>query len=132
MLEPARFETRPRPEKSVVLLVEDDPTTAELMAELLRELDLVVHQANHPDQAVERAADLRPDLIVTDLQLSGGVRPAWESAERLRAATGAPILVATGRQGAREEGDRRGFAVLVKPFDLEEFEDAVRALLDPG
>jgi two-component system, NtrC family, sensor kinase len=113
------------------LLIEDDVTIASLMLELLRGLGFETRHASRREQAITMAGDARPDVVVTDLMAVGGVAEAWSNVEELRdRLDGVPILVVTGHAGAVAEGELRGIAVLPKPFDLEEFERAVGALLD--
>ena len=112
------------------LLIEDDATIASLMLELLRGLGFEARHAARREQAIRLARDARPDVIVTDLLAVGGPNEAWGNVEQLRASlAGVPILVVTGHAGAVAEGQARGIAVLQKPFDLEEFEQAVGELL---
>jgi len=113
------------------LLIEDDMTIAALMIELLRGLDFEIRHVARRDQAMALARDARPDVVVTDLLAIGGPSEAWRNVEQLRSwLDGVPVLVVTGHAGAVAEGHARGIAVLAKPFDLEEFEQAVGALLD--
>jgi two-component system NtrC family sensor kinase len=113
------------------LLIEDDATIASLMLELLRGLGFEARHASRREQAIVLAGEAWPDVIVTDLLAVGGLTEAWGNVEQLRASLdGVPILVVTGHAGAVAEGQARGIAVLPKPFDLEEFEQAVGALLD--
>jgi CheY-like chemotaxis protein len=111
-------------------LIEDDATIASLMLELLRGLGFETRHASRREQAILLAREARPDVIVTDLLAIGGPREAWGNVEHLRAQIDkVPILVVTGHAGAVAEGQARGIAVLRKPFDLEEFEQAVGELL---
>lgn len=113
------------------LLIEDDTTIASLMLELLRGLGFETRHASRREQAIVMARDVRPDVVVTDLMAVGGLSEAWANVEQLRGVLGGvPILVVTGHAGAVAEGQARGIAVMQKPFDLEEFERAVGALLD--
>jgi two-component system NtrC family sensor kinase len=113
------------------LLIEDDLTIATLMLELLRGLGFEARHAARREHAIVLARDARPDVIVTDLLAVGGLKEAWGNVEQLRAwLDDVPILVVTGHAGAVAEGQARGIAVLTKPFDLEEFEQAVGALID--
>jgi two-component system NtrC family sensor kinase len=113
------------------LLIEDDATIASLMLELLRGLGFEARHAARREQAMALVQDARPDVVVTDLLAIGGPSEAWGNVEQLRSSlAGVPILVVTGHAGAVAEGQARGIAVLTKPFDLEEFEQAVGNLLD--
>ncbi|HEV8634826.1 MAG TPA: response regulator [Chloroflexota bacterium] len=116
-----------------VLLVEDDDPTAALLVELLTGLGFAPERHNNTTAAVA-AARRRPfDLIVTDLWLAGEHDRAWENVARLSAAApGVPLLVLTGHGRALEEGQRRGYDVLLKPFDVEEFEHTIRGMLGPS
>ena len=68
--------------------------------------------------------------MVTDLWLGHDRGGAWQNIARLRDATpGAPFLLLTGHGAALEEGRRAGYAVLLKPFDVEDFEHTIRELL---
>jgi DNA-binding response OmpR family regulator len=112
------------------LLIEDDATIASLMSELLRGQGFEVDHVSRRDQAIAVALRHKPTVIVTDLLAGTNPRDAWENVEGLRdAIPGVPVLVVTGHARAPIEGARRGFAVLEKPFDLEEFEVAVNELL---
>ena len=111
------------------LLIEDDAAIASLMLELLRGLGFAPRHATARARAVEMMKDGAPDLIVTDLITGSSASDAWIDLERLREhAAGTPLLIVTGHASALTEGPARGFPVLVKPFDLEEFEQAVREL----
>jgi two-component system, NtrC family, sensor kinase len=111
------------------LLIEDDATIASLILELLRGLGFETRHAARREQAITLVSDARPDVIVTDLLAVGGLSEAWGNVEQLRSSLGdVPILVVTGHVDAVAEGQARGIAVLTKPFDLEEFEQAVAAL----
>ena len=113
-----------------VLLVEDDEALAALMSDVLVEMGLEVRHTDRRAQALRLAATWRPDLVVTDLLTTGDTGDAWAYVASLRAAADrAAVLVVTGYVSAPDEGRARGVAVLPKPFDLDEFEAAVLALL---
>ena len=59
------------PERALVLLVEDDRDGRILFAEWLMQAGFRVDQAHNGLQALERAVDLRPDAILTDLNIPG-------------------------------------------------------------
>jgi CheY-like chemotaxis protein len=52
-------------------LVEDDREGRQLYAEWLEHAGFRVEQAHNGLQALERAFDLRPDVVVTDLNIPG-------------------------------------------------------------
>ena len=59
------------PERPLVLLVEDDRDGRLLFAEWLQQAGFRVEQAHNGLQALERAFDLLPDAILTDLNIPG-------------------------------------------------------------
>ena len=115
-----------------VLLVEDDDPTSALLVELLGEMGLAVERWADSEGAIAAARRCRPDLVITDLWLSGDHRRAWQNVARLRATVeGVPFLLLTGHSAATEEGGQHGYRVLLKPFDVEELEHAIRELIEP-
>jgi DNA-binding NtrC family response regulator len=113
-----------------VLLVEDDDPTSALLTELLGEMGLSVERWAETALAIEAARRQRPDLVITDLWVSGDHRQSWQNVARLHeAAAGVPFLLLTGHSDAIEKGQQAGYAVLLKPFDVEELEHAIRELI---
>jgi DNA-binding response OmpR family regulator len=121
-----------------ILVVEDDPATAEFLAENLEADGFDVAGASGAGEAM-RAVDLRqPDLIVLDVLLEDG--SGLDVLDRVRASDGTsaridpdvPVLILSGRGSEVERV--RGFArgaddYLVKPFSYPELVARVRALL---
>ena len=113
-----------------VLLVEDDDPTSALLVELLDEMGFGVERCAEMDQAVAAAQRRRPDLVITDLWVSGDRRRAWQNVARLRQVVdGVPFLLLTGYSDAIEQGVQQGYRVLLKPFDVEELEHAIKELM---
>lgn len=113
-----------------VLVVEDDPAIAHLVAEYLRHEDFGVDVATDGERGVELARDARPDVIILDVMLPGidGI----EVCRRVRTFSDAYILILTARG---DEVDRViGLSVgaddyVVKPFSPRELSARVQALL---
>jgi CheY-like chemotaxis protein len=94
-----------------------------------------VIEAHNGLQALERAFDVRPDIVVTDLHIPG--IDGYELTRRLKndPRTGdIPILAVTGYVRFTEDpgrADRAGCdAALSKPCALEELEQTIRALIN--
>ena len=71
------------PKRKKVLCIEDDPGTRELLVEVLEEAGFTVHAAEDGMSGIAAIAELRPDVILCDIdlpELSG-----FEVLERLRA-----------------------------------------------
>ena len=117
-------------DRALVLLVEVDRDVRILFAEWLMAAGFRVAQAHNGLQALERAFDLRPDAILTDLNIPG--IDGYELTRRLRSderTRDIPILAITGYAPFTQDparADRAGCdAVLAKPCDPA---DLVRTL----
>ncbi|MEV6673374.1 response regulator transcription factor [Streptomyces sp. NPDC051162] len=84
-----------------VLVVDDDPTVAEVVAGYLDRAGLAVDRAADGPGALEKAAAFRPDLVVLDLMLPG--MDGLEVCRRLRAAGPVAVIMLTARG---DEDDR--------------------------
>ena len=117
----------------LILIVEDDPETREFYSDALARDGFVIDQAHNGHQALEKALQSSPNLILTDIAVPGidGI----ELCKRLRsdARTRAiPVLAVTG-YGDRHYSDRARIAgadrVLIKPCDAEMLVREARLLL---
>ena len=113
-----------------VLVVEDDTVLADLLAKGLREHDMVVDVVHDGVQAVSRASDVTPDVIVLDRDL-----PILHGDDVTRALIrqGSParvlMLTAAGSIDNRVEGLLLGADdYLAKPFAFSELIARVTAL----
>ena len=104
----------------LVLIVEDDLSTRLLYREYLQHDGFRTVDAHNGYQALEKARDLRPNAVLTDLAVPG--MDGFEFCRALRdsdATRGIPILAVTGHSEYLEDPDRfaqAGIAhVLIKP-----------------
>jgi len=124
-----------RPEVGVtldrrVLLVEDDPTVAEVASSYLRAAGLLVSHVVDGFSALAELERTRPDLVVLDRMLPGidGV----EVCRRIRATSSTPIILLTalGSEDDRIEGLSAGADdYLTKPFSPRELVLRVQSIL---
>ena len=120
-------------ERPLVLLVEDDRDGRIIFAEWLEEAGFRVDQAHNGLQALERAFDLLPDAVLTDLNIPG--IDGYELTRRLKndpRTRAIPILAVTGYVPFqdRARADRAGCdAIFPKPCDPDELEQALTALI---
>jgi len=117
--------------QKVLLVVEDDKDMRSLLCEELRELECRIVEAEDGNEAVERARDTSPHLILTDLRMPAG---GLDYIERLRAvAPLCPIILMTafGDPSVREMAQRFGVAAYFdKPVRMEELKASIRRLLN--
>ncbi len=120
-----------------VLLVEDDRDGRLLFAEWLEQAGFRVSQAHNGLQALERAVETTPDVVVTDLNIPG--IDGFELTRRLKQdprTRDVPVLAVTGYAAFAADPSRAHRAgcqaVLAKPCTAEDLETAVRRLIANG
>ena len=124
-----RDATRPR-----VLLVDDYPDAREMYMEYLEFSGFEVVEAANGIEALERAVEAKPDIILMDLSLP--VMDGWEATRRLKAdrrTAGIPVVALTGHalagisEGARKAGCD---AFVTKPCLPEDLVKEIRKILE--
>jgi CheY-like chemotaxis protein len=121
--------SRPR-----VLIVDDYPDAREMYSEYLQFSGFDVVEATNGMEALQRAVDASPDIILMDLSLP--VMDGWEATRRLKAdkrTAGIPVVALTGHalagisEGARMAGCD---AFVTKPCLPEDLVKEIRRVLD--
>ncbi|MFI2431391.1 response regulator transcription factor [Streptomyces sp. NPDC018693] len=121
----------PREGPARVLVVDDDPTVAEVVAGYLDRAGYVVDRADDGPTALTRAAAHRPDLVVLDLMLPG--MDGLEVCRRMRG-QGAPVAVIMLTARGDEDDRILGLEVgaddyVTKPFSPRELVLRVESVL---
>jgi len=120
-------------ERPRVLVVDDYPDAREMYAEYLQFSGFDVIEAGNGMEALERAADSAPDIILMDLSLP--VMDGWEATRRLKAdqaTADIPIVALTGHalagilEGAKKAGCD---AFVTKPCLPEDLVKEIRKVL---
>ena len=116
-----------------VLVVEDNELNLKLFCDLLRAHDFVAEPVRDGREAVARARDFRPDLIIMDIQMPHVTGhelifelKADEELARI------PVMAVTAYAGRDDEERIRGAganAYVSKPISLARFMEAVNGLL---
>lgn len=116
-----------------VLVADDKATSRELVRTVLEQSGHVVYEAANGMEAVRRAREVAPDLILLDLHMPAldgfGVLKELHEDEKFRAI---PIvaLTASAMQGDRERALSLGFTgYIAKPISLKDLRGEIERLL---
>ena len=114
-----------------VLVVEDDPWIAWMVADELTDRGCQVQTATDGAEALQQLEQNRPDVIVLDLLLPR--MHGWDFVDQYQQKTGGarlPIIVVSAAGGVSRSMEKHGVRrYLRKPFDLEEL---ARCVADEG
>jgi two-component system cell cycle response regulator DivK len=117
-----------------VLLVEDDGDGRRLYVLWLTEAGFSVKEAHNGFQALERAFENIPDVVVTDLNIPG--IDGFELTRRLKLdprTRQVPVIAVTGYAAFQADPDRARRAgcdvILEKPCSPDDLETAIRTLI---
>ncbi len=110
-----------------VLIAEDEALIRLDLKEMLEEEGYtVVAEVGDGQQAVDRATELRPDLVILDIQMP--VLDGLSAAEQIAGARIAPVIVLTAfsqRELVERARDAGAMAYLVKPFSKNDLVPAI-------
>lgn len=109
---------------ATILIVDDDPTNLEILAEYLQKADFDTLVAQTGEQAIRKSACTRPDLILMDVMMPD--MDGFETCRQLKnnaAAKDIPVIFITALSDMKAK--MTGFAVggvdyITKPFQHEE------------
>ena len=116
-----------------ILVVEDNALNLKLFCDLLRAHDYETEPVSDGREAVARAREVAPDLIVMDIQL-----PYVSGLELIaelkgdEGLAGVPVMAVTAYAGAGDEArirDAGAQAYVSKPISVMKFVEVVRGLL---
>ncbi|MFT3775801.1 MAG: response regulator [Minicystis sp.] len=123
----------PAPARSRILVVDDNPDAAELLADSLSALGYALRVAHNGPAALRIAASFAPEVALLDIGLP--VMDGYELARRLREQPACARVRLVAITGYGQEADRRrseeaGFgAHLVKPVPIERLKVLLEAML---
>ena len=115
-----------------ILLVEDDPDAAVLLARFLQQEGHDVHTATDADAAILELVTFWPELAIVDIGLPG--MDGYELADRIRAVTHCHLIALSGYSA---ESVRPATVVssfdrhLIKPVNFEAVRRAIHELSKP-
>jgi two-component system cell cycle sensor histidine kinase/response regulator CckA len=118
--------------RAQIMIVEDESIVAEDMKAMLESFGYVVPaMAFSGEEAVRKALDLHPDLVLMDIVLKGPMS-GMEAVECIRAQVNIPVVYVTAY--ADDKTVRRAkltepFGYILKPFDASELQTAIEIAL---
>ena len=117
-----------------ILIVEDDPSLAQLEASYLKACHYSVVIAGTGELAITALTDFNPDLVVLDLELPGELS-GWDVLQVLRMKASIPVLVTTSltqdiRRHLRSNGETRlTLDHLPKPYPMQTLLRRIKRML---
>lgn len=122
--------------RSTILIVEDDRDLSTALAARLKSSGFAVVCAGDAVDGIHKVQDQRIDLILLDIGLPGGDGfEVVELVDALRAATGTPVVVMSGRdpESLADRAHACGvFACLQKPIDPQLLVGTIERALESG
>lgn len=116
-----------------VLIVDDEKDMREFVKDMLEGMNFEVCEAGDGAEALCKAREVLPDLIVLDIVMP--VMTGWEFIKWIRTSDllkSVPVIIISGSRKAKEEyraEKPEGCVFLAKPFTVSEFEKNVWKLL---
>ena len=115
----------------VALVVDDSMLIRHTVCRFLEERGFAVESATNGQEALEALKRVRPDIIITDIQM-----PKMNGSELITAVkkqpalAGIPIVIVAGRQSGFEQTEKRANFTIFKDIDIEDqLAKAVQAVL---
>ena len=113
-----------------ILVVDDEPAIAEMLQDLLEDEGYQVVTAGNGHDGLACVAQVRPQLVLSDVMLPGLDGRAFCRALQADPAYRSIPVVLMSAAAAPEAQDGCAYAAFVrKPFDLAPFVDLIRAVL---
>lgn len=115
---------------SSILLIDDDTSLTDLLAEYLREQGHTIHTAGDGQKGLRVFFEQKPDLVILDVTMPK--MDGWETLKRIREMSRAPVIMLTARD--EESNVLRGFSLgaddyVTKPFSFAQLGARVKAVL---
>lgn len=114
-----------------LLLIDDDLSLTELLADFLTEQGHTVQVAHNGNDGLRSMYTIQPELVVLDVTMPE--RDGWQTLERIREMSSTPVIMLTARN--EEANVLRGFAsgaddYVTKPFSFAELAARVKSVLN--
>jgi CheY-like chemotaxis protein len=104
----------------MALVVDDSMLIRHTVCRFLEERGFRVEAATNPVEALEALGTVRPDIIITDMQMPKMSGSEFISALKARPDTATiPIVILAGRQSGFSEKEKRANYAIFKDIDIE-------------
>ena len=120
-----------------VLVVNDTQEILELFEAILDGMGLDTILMSYAPRELDRIRQVDPDLIILDFLMGDREPLGWQLLQKLkmdRRTDAIPIVVCTGAVKAAQEQQgyltEQGVTLVLKPFNVDQLEEAVRAALE--
>jgi CheY-like chemotaxis protein len=122
-----------------VLVVNDTQEILELFEAILDGMDLDTVLMSYAPRELDRIRQVDPDLIILDFLMGDREPLGWQLLQKLkmdRRTDAIPIVVCTGAVKAAQDQQgyltEQGVTLVLKPFNVDQLEEAVRSALELG
>ena len=120
-------------DRPTILFVDDDPSMVSSIERSFRPWDVELEVALHGMQGIMQAIKIRPDVIITDLQMPfASGEELIDCLSKNEFTHGVPLIVVTGRCGVKLTArlESQGVvAVFQKPFDFTDLIDTLSNII---
>src|SRR5579863_4341923 len=115
----------------VALVVDDSMLIRHTVCRFLEERGFTVESATNGQEALEALNRVRPDIIITDMQMPKMGGSELITALKSKPATAAiPVVIVAGKQSGFQESEQRANFAIFKDIDIEsQLAKALHAIL---
>jgi CheY-like chemotaxis protein len=121
------------------LVVNDTQEILELFDEILSGIGFETVLMSYAPRELERIREVEPDLIILDFLMGDRELLGWQLLQKLkmdRSLAAIPVVVCTAAVKAAQEQQgyltEQGVMIVLKPFTVDQLEEAVRAAVEQG
>jgi PAS domain S-box-containing protein len=121
------------PDARVILSIDDDPHTGELLRHNLRKLSFRIESAGNGEDGLRRARELHPDAILLDVSMPG--MDGWEVLTAIKSdpeIESIPVILLTMVEDRKMAFSLGAADYLMKPVDREQLAGALAKCVGPG
>lgn len=112
-------------DKRNLMIVENDSGIAETLVMTLQLMNYNVFEVvSNAEDAIPKAKEIRPDLIIMDIFLAGSM-DGITAGKLIEQTLGIPVLYITGYREKAAFLERQGVIPLLKPFDPNDLRAAI-------